>query len=91
MWTRGSDPELVQVRNEACFYFKYKGFLYAVGSLFTSALILSGSVSVASTRDLYGLDLHENRSIMDPLPCARGLISVLEITEADLFKAGTCC
>ena len=39
--------------------------------LFTSALLWIGSISMASTRDLYGLDLNESRSKIDPFPCAQ--------------------
>ena len=51
-------------------------------TLFTSALIWIGSIAVASTRDLYGSDLNENRSKIDPLPfaCSLKFIAVYIVT-----------
>ena len=44
---------------------------------FTSVLLWVGSVLVLCTRDLYGSDLNENRSKMDPLPCVRSLSNII--------------
>ena len=40
---------------------------------FASVPLWVGSVLVLCTRDLYGSELNENRSTMDPLPCVRSL------------------
>ena len=67
MGTR-SDPELERMRNEARCHYIGEELPH-----FTSVLLWVGSVLVLCTRDLYGSDLNENRSKMDPLPCVRSL------------------
>ena len=41
---------------------------------------------MTSTRDLYGSDLNENRSRMDPLLCARSLNIVTKATDMDCLS-----